>query len=272
MTSGGKLCALALVVSLLAPGIRPALADDAAPPSVAAARKHFEKARAFYAQGAYREAIAEFEQAHALDPSAKDLVFDLGVVHEKLADIDDALTWFRLYLTMSLTPQEHDRADAYVRRLEGAKKELAAKQSAAASAPGSSATAPSPTPPPAPAAASPRGRIDAWTLGAAGVAAAGLVVGTVFGVKAIVDKPPSTYVTGQAGSYQDLVNRTNQAHTAAMVADVGFGVALVGAAATAILFFARSKDDAPQSADAPTVSAAPLLHGGGGAVFVQGSF
>jgi tetratricopeptide (TPR) repeat protein len=85
---------------------RRASAQDTDAASVAAARDHFEKARAFYGQGAYREAVAELEAAHALDPSAKDLVFNLGVVHEKLADIDEALQWFQLYTTMNLTAQE----------------------------------------------------------------------------------------------------------------------------------------------------------------------
>src|ERR1019366_3459132 len=55
------------------------------------------------------EARRHFEPAHALDPTAKDLVFNLGVVHEKLSDIDDALRWFELYTTMSLSPTERER-------------------------------------------------------------------------------------------------------------------------------------------------------------------
>src|ERR1700722_13757047 len=111
---------------------RSASAQDTNAANVAAARRHFDKARADYEQGAYREAIAELEAAHALDPSAKDLVFNLGVVHEKLSDIDDALQWFQLYTTMSLTPPERDRADAYIKRLEGAKRELAQRAAGAA--------------------------------------------------------------------------------------------------------------------------------------------
>src|SRR5258708_27605718 len=72
---------------------RVGLAEEASQGNVAAARKHFERARAYYGQGAYRDAITELEAAHALDPNAKDLVFNLGVVHEKLADIDEALKW-----------------------------------------------------------------------------------------------------------------------------------------------------------------------------------
>ncbi|MGH7296278.1 MAG: tetratricopeptide repeat protein, partial [Polyangiaceae bacterium] len=125
-------CVGAGAVSASAP--QTARADETSPANVAAARRHFERAKAYYGQGSYREAIGELEAAHTLDPTAKDLVFNLGVVHEKLGDIEDALTWFRLYTTMNLTPPERDRADAYVKRLEGAKKELEDKQAAAAAA------------------------------------------------------------------------------------------------------------------------------------------
>ena len=113
MSARRRLCAIALVAAALLPASRAARADETSPANVAAARKHFEKARADYAQGAYREAIGELEAAHSLDPNAKDLVFNLGVVHEKLADIDEALKWFRLYTSMNLTAAERDRADAY---------------------------------------------------------------------------------------------------------------------------------------------------------------
>ncbi|MGH7440856.1 MAG: tetratricopeptide repeat protein, partial [Polyangiaceae bacterium] len=117
---------------------RPAHADgppQATAANAAAARRHFDKARTFYEQGQYHEAIGELDTAHALDPSAKDLVFNLGVVHEKLGDIDDALRWFRLYAGMSLTPQESDRAEAYVRRLEGARREVEGPHKGPAAAP-----------------------------------------------------------------------------------------------------------------------------------------
>src|ERR1700690_578312 len=126
-----RLRTLALVGCIAAAGVpRSSLADETSVANVVAARKHFEKARSYYGQGAYREAVSELEAAHQLDPNAKDLVFNLGVVHEKLADIDEALTWFRLYTTMDLLPQERDRADAYIRRLEGAKRELEEKLAA----------------------------------------------------------------------------------------------------------------------------------------------
>jgi tetratricopeptide (TPR) repeat protein len=262
-------------IGLAAPA--PAAAEDTTAANVAAARRHFEKARSYYGQGAYREAIAELEAAHVLDPSAKDLVFNLGVVHEKLADIDDALRWFRLFTTMDLTAQERERADAYIKRLEGAKKEVEAKppppppKQPATTPPhtGNAHGAPdtTPSPPPRPPDRPPPGRIDALTIGALTATTLGLGFGVVMAVRAELDQPPAGYVTGLPGhTYDDFSKQQSKAHGEAQLADVGFGVALVGAIATVTLYFARPRAVAPSTA----VSVAPLA--GGGAVFVQGSF
>jgi tetratricopeptide (TPR) repeat protein len=268
---------LALLAGLGAaasPSSRAASAQETNPANVAAARSHFDKARAEYQQGAYREAIGELEAAHALDPSAKDLVFNLGVVHEKLSDIDDALRWFQLYTTMSLTPQERDRADAYIRRLEGAKKELAQRASGAPPPP-ESATPSSPdtplSPPPAIPAPSGHGRVDAATIAAFSVTAAALVFGTVMAVKAKVDEPPNGFVTGQDGSYPDLRSATDTAHREAIIADAAFGLSIAAGITAAVLYFARPRDAASgaKTPALPSVSVAPAT--GGWALVVQGS-
>lgn len=271
------MCALvACIVGIAAP--LPAAAEETPSANVVAARKHFDKARSYYGQGAYREAIAELEAAHALDPSAKDLVFNLGVVHEKLADIDDALRWFRLFTTMDLTAPERERADAYIKRLEGAKKEVEAKQVVPPppkagtppmhTAPAHTPADPEPAAPPRapPERPAPNGRVDAVTVGAMTATAVGLAFGVVMAVRAKFDEPSPNFVTGRDGTYSDLVNRQDNAHREAILADIGFGVAVVGALATASLYFARPRATAHSTA----VSAAPLA--GGGAVLVQGSF
>jgi len=286
MRSGRRLSAWTVCVFLsLAVAPRVSLADGPTPPEpasadVAAAREHFQKARTHYEAGEYRDAISELEAAHQLDPSAKDLVFNLGVVHEKLADIDEALEWFRLYTTMDLTPQEHERADAYLRRLEGAKTEIEQKRAAQqASQRGtqqpSQATPAAPTPSSTPTErVRPRetGRVDAWTLAAAGTAGAALIFGVVMAVKAKTDQPSSDFVTGRDGTYADLSNRVNSSHTEAVVADICFGISAAAGAAAAYLFFARPRDSLPPqpTTGATTVSAGPLV--GGGALFVRRSF
>ncbi len=275
-----RLRTLALLAGLTAgssssPGL--ALAQDTTSANVIAAREHFEKARAYYGQGAYREAVAELEAAHTLDPSAKDLVFNLGVVHEKLSDIDDALEWFELYTTMSLTPQERERADAYIKRLEGAKKELAQKSQSDESPPALSGPNPATTaePPPTlgPPAPSRRGRVDAATVLAAGVAGGAAIFATVLGIKALSDRPANGFILGKDGSLAQLNDRVDQAHDEAIVADMGFGVSIAAAAAATVLYFGRSRIppvSSPAASGSPKVSVTPRV--GGGALVVQGSF
>ena len=88
------------------------------------AQEHYKHARELYQVGSYREASAELEAALVLDPAAKELVFNLGVVSEKLGKFDEALRYFRHYAEMNLSPAEKQRADGFIKRLEGAKNEV----------------------------------------------------------------------------------------------------------------------------------------------------
>jgi len=234
------ICAgLALVA---APGS--AAADEtppASPEAKAQALQHFTRAKALYDAGNYKDALTELEAAHALDPAAKDLSFDLGKVSELLGRLDEALKWFHAYVEMpDVTPAERARAEAIIKRIEGAKREKPA------------APPQQPQPqlrvireePPA------KGRIDGWTLAAGVTAFAGFTVGTIFAVKALGDKPKSGYVTGRDGSYADLQKSADDAAGPHGVADVGFGVGIVFTVLTAYLYFSR-----PKVASAPSPSA-----------------
>lgn len=230
--------------------------DDAAH---AEAGKHFAKARELYGQGNYKDARVELIEARKLDPQSKELVFNLGIVNEKLALFDEALEQFRAYREMTdVTEQEKARAEAIILRLEGAKKQLADQKK---DEPPKVVVVPDPpkqddTPPA-------KGRIDAATITAAGVGVVGLTVGAIFGIKALGERP-SSFVTGRDGSYQDLVSKSDSAHTSAIVSDVGFAVGIVGVAAAAVLYFTRPKV-------APKVAIAPSFGPGqGGLVFVGG--
>lgn len=196
------------------------------------AQQHFQRAKDLYQTGAYREAIAELTQARGLDPKAKDLVFNLGVVHEKLGKFDEAITFFRQYMEMDgVTPAERAKGETIIKRIEGAKHEVPAATVTAA---------PPVEPPPQVPEKAPRGRIDAATIAAGSVAIVGLGVGTTFGILAVSNKP-SDFVTGRDGTYADLQQKTSDAHTQAIVADVGFGVGIVAAVVTAYLYFGRTK-------------------------------
>jgi len=72
------------------------------------------------------------------------------VVHEKLGDIDEALKYFRRYEQMDLDPKERARADANIKRLEGA-----GARHEVDKPPAQAETPPPPPPPPPPPAAPP---------------------------------------------------------------------------------------------------------------------
>jgi tetratricopeptide (TPR) repeat protein len=194
------------------------------------AQQHFNRAKELYQQGAYREAIAELEIARALDPKAKELVFNLGLLHEKLAKFDEAIAWYQKHLEMDLTPQERAKTESIIKRIEGAKAQVPTPTTTA------SPTAPPPQRPPPE-----RGRVDTATIAAGSVAVVALGVGTYFGINAVASRP-NDFVTGRDGSYATLVEKTDDAHTSAIVADVAIGIAVVATIATLYLYFGRTKD------------------------------
>lgn len=213
------------------------------------AQEHFQKARDLYQTGNYREAIHELEVAHALDPKARDLVMNLAIVSEKLGKYDDALAYFKTFLEMDgVTPAERSKAEANMKRIEGAKQRDAARHPPppASAAPSTSVATP-PRPTSAPSSSTPKdppkGRVDGATIAAGAVAGVGLAAGATFGVLALTTRP-SDFVTGRDGTYADLQSKTDSAHTFAIVADIALGVGIVAAVATIYLYFGRTKDAA----------------------------
>lgn len=256
----------------------PALAQRPPPPTTAPstptepltedqlkAQQHFQRAKDLYQQGAYREAAGELEIARALDPKAKDLVFNLGVVNERLGKFDEAIVAFQKFLEMDgVTAAERARTESIIKRIEGAKRELPTTPTASAT------TTPTSKPPEEDGKPPPKGRIDALTISAAAVGVVGLGVGIGFGVRALASQP-NDFVTGRDGTYPDLQAKQESAHTSAVIADIGFAVGIVGAGAAAYLYFSRTKDPAksrPTTGKAATVSIAP----GPGAVVLHGTF
>lgn len=222
------------------------------------------KARALYEAGNYPDAIAELETARALDPYAKDLVFNLGIVHEKALHIDEALHFYRLYLEMDIEPAERARAESIIKRLEGARAHVQPTATATTTAPPPATTiivAPS---------SPPHGRFDALTATSGVLALAGFGVGAGFGVAALGARPPSNYVTGGPGdpnangTYAQLKSMVDQANFYAIIADIGFLTGIVFTGVTLGVYFGRTKKPDAQ----PAVTVSPTANG----VVVGGSF
>jgi tetratricopeptide (TPR) repeat protein len=237
--------AIGVCVVLWAPG---ALADD-----TQEAQAHFQRAKELYQQGNYGQARKELEAAHDLDPAAKDLVFNLGIVCEKLDRIDDAIRYFKMYLNMDIEANERARAEATIKRLEGVKRTRPKEPPA----PAPSSQPPAESPPPI-------GRIDGWTIASGSVAIAGLGASGVFGILALASRPSSGFVTGRDGTYQDLKSKADGAHTLAVVADVALITGAVFTGFTAYLFFGRKQDPKRRATPAIGVTDRGLSIGIGG--------
>ncbi len=118
------------------PPADPSEADEAPPepkktPTQLKAEAHYKRARELYQLGRYREAIAQLEAALKLDPKGAELLYNLGLVHEKLGDADEAIDAYTRYLKAlgpDADPEEVAKIKSIIRRLEGAKAELKARE------------------------------------------------------------------------------------------------------------------------------------------------
>lgn len=203
--------------------------DISAAPERAAAHEHFEQALALYRAGKYHRAVEELDLALASDPAGKDLVYNLALVQEKLGDFDGAIASLQRFQGMETDPAELERATQTIERLRGARAELTA-------AGPRTQLAPLPC-----RARAVRGRLDAWVVGAGGVAVASLLAGTVFGVRALTLDPRGES-TGPDTTFATLKDRAQRARTAAILADVAFSTSLLAGATAATLYFGRFAD------------------------------
>jgi Tetratricopeptide repeat len=75
---------------------------------IGAARAHFAAATTYFEAGRYGEALKEFEAAYYLSRRAP-LLFNIGVCHERLGHVDEAISAFEKYLASG--PPESDRVE-----------------------------------------------------------------------------------------------------------------------------------------------------------------
>ncbi len=206
------------------------------------------EAKALYERGLYRRAITKLEAALALDPEGKELVYNLALIHEKLAEADVAEGYYLRYIDMESDPKARERALAIVKRLQGAKQKLKAdlEERAATSASASASASPSVvTGGPAPPSRMP----SPMVIVIGGVAVAALGVGIGFGVSALATQPTDAS-TGPRVTAYDLEMRARSAHTQAVVADLAIGTSVVIGLAASLLYLleTRSSPTAPPAA------------------------
>jgi tetratricopeptide (TPR) repeat protein len=213
--------------------VRPA---DAAPAAESDARPHFERALELYRAGRYADALPELEVAANLDPGGKDLFFNLALVHEKLGQLPEAIAALERFGELETDAAERARARVTIQRLKGAKANQAAAQPAATPCPAA------PAPP-----AQRQGRPTAILVGTASVAVVSLVVGAIFGAKALADDVDNSG-TSASLSLGQLRERRRRAEREALVADVAFALGAASAGTFAGVWLLSPGDSAQRSA------------------------
>lgn len=194
------------------------------------AHQHFEIALRHYAEGRYREAIIELRRAHALDPSGKDLLYNLAVVHEKLGEVGPALDYYRQVHRLEKDGPDKDRIAATITRLEGARDELIRTRLAER---GVQENEPMPEPE--------SSASDAVLWVSAGVAVVAVAVSAVFGARALSLRPGPSSGTGGGRDVSDVRRDARTAHRSAIVADVSLLVGLVSGGTAGVLYLGRSE-------------------------------
>jgi tetratricopeptide (TPR) repeat protein len=208
------------VSTWLLPGLAAAEAPVAPEPPASAEERAVslhDEAREHYERGHYRAAAELLEQALVLDPDGVELLYNLGLIYERLGELEVAEGYYRRYVEREPDAARRARGEAILRRIRGA------AQSKAPTAP-----APEPT-----GAAAPSSYL--WLV-PGGIAVAAAVTGTVFGIGALARDPGETPRTAPGTAVDDLRSDAETAHTFAVVADVAFLVSAVAVGATVALY------------------------------------
>jgi tetratricopeptide (TPR) repeat protein len=256
------IAALAVTAEARAEGPHVASGSTAvSPDKVKRAKALNNEAHELYLRGQYHSAIEKVEAAITLDPDGADLVYNLAVIYERLGELDKSERAYRRSLELETDPALRERTRTNVKRIEGAKREVAAK---AAAPEGAIAPRASPTPPPrVPGASAPQreapflGGRSPWLIPAASISATALAMGVGLGISAVVRNPGPAATTGNGTSILDIDREAQMAHLHAVLADVSFAVGAAAAGAAFYLYFfgPRTSNAAAKGRDAR-----PALH------------
>jgi tetratricopeptide (TPR) repeat protein len=209
-----------------------------------AAVEHYQRGRKWYLEGRYRDALVELKAALEYDPNSADLIYNVARVYENLGEMDEAIAHYQRYLAQ-LPPDAHeerDRTDKTIRRLQGAKRELAQTEAERNST--------------AQQAVSHAGRADLafWLTGGAAVGL--FAAGGVCGVLALKKTDQvSAFVVGMDGTFDQRQMLAKQADNLALAADLLLAGGVVALTGAALLYFLRdSEPEAPDTTPKLSVS------------------
>ncbi|MEM9190017.1 MAG: tetratricopeptide repeat protein [Myxococcota bacterium] len=108
--------ALTAILLTMTPGLALAQAEEEAQSDDERARELYLRGDRLYAEGLYEEAVAAFDEAHALTGRPL-LLFNLANAHERLGNLEEAISLLRRYAP-DAPEYEHDTIARRIRNLE----------------------------------------------------------------------------------------------------------------------------------------------------------
>lgn len=257
------------------------------------ARLHFESGASYYEAGEYEDALREFQRAYELSQRAQ-LFYNMSLCYQNLGDFAQAASYLERYLNE--VPNIENRANLEIRlrnlrervaHQEGARAGEAAAPVAAAGAQGASGERGQPergeqaagglaeAGPSDGASVEPRRAgggdgVNGGAIAGFSVAAAGLVLGGIFGALTVAeDGRIAGTPCGGARTCGD--SDLGDLRTFAALADVGFGVALLGAA-VGVVFLAVGGSSSDGDDRRASFEVVPRAARDGAGLVLEGSF
>lgn len=197
-----------------------------------------------YNKGDFAAAVGFYQKAYQAAPSGT-ILFNIAKIYDqKLGELDLAADFYRRYLRAPDAEAELvRRANERLAAIRALKDAQSAPPAASAAPPPASTSPPAHSPPAEPAATRVRYSTSAIVL--AGAGGVGLVVGSVFGFRALSKKSDADkHCSGSECTSQAGVDALDSARSAATVSTVGFLVGGALAATGLILYLTSPRDQA----------------------------